>query len=96
MLTKFAADLTTNYGVAATGVYSLLRMGCLQLHCASPTHPAAPQTRTTKELLGIFVSVLASRTTSLTAFLDSSSDFTRAHQSLSLFGPAIGRVGSLA
>lgn len=40
MLTKFAADLTTNYGVAATGVYSLLRMGCLQLHCASPTHPA--------------------------------------------------------
>ena len=50
-----------------------------------------------QELLGISVSALASRTSSLFAFSDYSSAITRAIQSLSLMGPAVGYLqhGSL-
>ncbi len=56
------------------------------------THPGSASNAYYQELLGISVSVLASRTMPLAAFLDFSSAITRAHQSLSLLGPVVGHL----
>lgn len=97
MLTQPTADLTAKYAVEATGVYLPPANGlpAIALRITIPFCSASDAYY--QELLGISVSVLASRTLPLTAFSDCSSEITRAHQSLSLLGPAVGHLqhGSL-
>lgn len=92
VLTQSPTDQTKNYAVAATGVHlpPAHRLPAVALRISTP--PGSALDAYYQELLGISVSVLASRTTPLAAFLDFSSAITRAHQSLSLLGPMVGHL----
>jgi hypothetical protein len=97
MLTRSSAELTAGHAVVATGVYlpPVNGLPAVALKISNPVGSASDAYY--QELLGIAVSILTSRTTSLIAYADCSSAITRAHQSRSLLGPAVGHLqhGSL-
>jgi hypothetical protein len=97
MLTRPPAELTADHAVAATGVYLPPTNGLPAVALKISTPDGSASDAYYQDLLGIAVSILTSRTTSLTAYSDCSSAITRAYQSLSLMGPAVGHLqhGSL-
>ena len=85
-------DLTTTYGVAATGVYLPpdLDAEAAALVIRTPTHLATDAYY--QELLGTTVSMLMSKYTPIVVFSDCSSAIKRTHQALCPLGPAVGHL----
>jgi hypothetical protein len=91
-LTQSPADFTSQFAVAATGVYLPQANGAPAVALRFSTPIGSASDAYYQELLGISLSMLLSRATPLIAYSDCSSAIARAHQSRSLLGPAVGHL----